>query len=154
MALTVEIPGHERLDLRFLLLDVNGTLSDRGVLLDGVAERIAGLRDQLEVRLLSADTFATMDAIARDLGVSARTAASAPEKLAALRQFGASHCVAIGNGANDVAMLEAAALGIAVVGPEGASSAALTAADIVAPTILVALDLLAEPRVLAATLRR
>jgi soluble P-type ATPase len=55
--LTIEIPGRGLFDLRFLLLDVNGTLSDRGELLPGVAERLDELRDLLEPRLLSADTF-------------------------------------------------------------------------------------------------
>lgn len=150
----VEIPGRERLTLEFLLLDVNGTLADRGQLVDGVAERLGALRGRLEVRLLSADTFGTMDAIASHLGVAAQAAASASDKLAVLRGLGPSRCAAIGNGANDVTMLTEAALGIAVIGPEGASSAALVAADIVTATILAALDLLAEPRALAATLRR
>ena len=60
----------------------------------------------------------------------------------------------IGNGANDVLVLEGAALGIAVIGPEGASSAALRAADVVCASIVDALDLLLEPRALTATLRR
>jgi soluble P-type ATPase len=51
-------------------------------------------------------------------------------------------------------MLAAAALGIAVLGPEGASSTALRAADVVCPSILHALDLLLDDRALAATLRR
>jgi hypothetical protein len=40
MALTIEIPGRELIELQFLLLDVNGTLSDRGTLLPEVAERL------------------------------------------------------------------------------------------------------------------
>ena len=35
MALTIEIPGRELIQLQFLLLDVNGTLSDRGTLMPG-----------------------------------------------------------------------------------------------------------------------
>ena len=36
--------------------------------------------------------------------------------------LGSDRCVAIGNGANDASMLELAALGIAVLGPEGAAA--------------------------------
>ena len=50
-------------------------------------------------------------------------------------------------------MLAEAALGIAVVGPEGAAAATLAAADVVAPGIFSALDLLANPLRLTATLR-
>ena len=50
-------------------------------------------------------------------------------------------------------MLEAAALGIAVVQRECASADALKAADVIAPDIVAALELLTHPLRLAATLR-
>jgi P-type E1-E2 ATPase len=153
MTLIVEIPGRDRIELNFLLLDVNGTLSDRGQLLDGVADRLEALRASLEPRLLSADTFATLSSIAERLSLPARIAASAEEKRTILHELGASHCAAIGNGTNDSLMLEEAALGIAVIGREGASGAALAAADVVCGSVLGALDLLREPKALSATLR-
>jgi len=149
----VEIPGRDRLELRYLLLDVNGTLSDRGELLEGVAERVSALRDVLEPRLLSADTFGTLSSIGDRLGIPVQTVRSGDEKLQVVRNLGASGCVAVGNGSNDAAMLRAAALGVAVVGPEGASGAALAVADLVCRSIVDALDLLRDPRSLAATLR-
>lgn len=151
--LRLEIPGRDPLALELLLLDVNGTLSNRGTLLDGAAERLGALRDRLELRLLSADTFGTLDEIADRLAAPARTAASAEEKVTILRKLGPHRCAAIGNGSNDAPMLAEAALGIAVIGPEGASGAALAACDLVCRSILEALDLLLEPRTLAATLR-
>ena len=153
MAVVVDIPGQDKLTLEFLLLDVNGTLSDRGRLLDGVAQRLAALRGQLEPRLLSADTFGTLAAIAGELSLPYQRAASAEEKLAILHSLGPGKCVAIGNGSNDRAMLAEAGLGIAVLGSEGCSKAALEACDLVCASILDALDLLREPRVLTATLR-
>lgn len=153
MALTIEIPGRELVELQFLLLDVNGTLSDRGALLPGVAERLDRLRDRLEPRLLSADTFGTLASIADELAVAAQKAASAEAKLAVLRELGPRRCAAIGNGSNDASILAESAVGIAVVGPEGVSAAALTAADVICASVLDALDLLAEPRALGATLR-
>jgi P-type E1-E2 ATPase len=154
MTLRLDIPNAATLELRFLLLDVNGTLGDRGRLIEGVAERLDALRETLEPRLLSADTFGTVAELSGQLRVPAQRAASAPQKLAVVDELGASSCVAVGNGANDASMLEAAALGIAVIGPEGASAGALAAADVVCRSIVEALDLLAEPRVLTATLRR
>ena len=153
MAVVVDIPGQDKLTLEFLLLDVNGTLSDRGILIEGVAERLAELRERIEPRLLSADTFGSLDEIAARLDLDSQQASSADEKVRILRDLGARRCVAIGNGRNDAGMLAEAALGIAVVGPEGASAEAVAAADVVCRSILEALDLLAEPRALAATLR-
>jgi len=153
MTLAVEIPGRPSLVLEHLLLDVNGTLTNRGELLDGVAERLARIGETLEVHLLSADTFGRLESVARDLGARATKVASGEDKLRVVRELGHEGCVAIGNGANDASMLEAAALGIAVVGPEGAAGAAVRAADVVCTSILDALDVLSDERVLVATLR-
>lgn len=153
MPLHVEIPGRPRLELEFLLADVNGTITNRGTLIEGVAERLERLRGVLELRLLSADTFGTLDAIASRLGAPAEHVATGEDKLAVVRTLGAGRCVGLGNGANDLPMVREAALGIAVIGPEGASGATVAAADLVCASIVDALDLLAEPRTLAATLR-
>jgi P-type E1-E2 ATPase len=153
VALRVDIPGRAALELEFLLLDVNGTLTDRGALVDGVTTRLSDLRGSLDVQLLSADTFGTLAPVARELGVEARTVVDGEDKLRTVEALGAGRCVAVGNGANDAAMLARAALGIAVVGPEGASAAALAAADVVCRSIVEALDLLLDPRLVRATLR-
>jgi len=153
MVQRVEIPGREPIELEHLLLDVNGTLSERGELIDGVAERLERLGRTLAVHLLSADTFGTVEAIAARLGVEAKIVADGQEKLRILDELGRHRCAAVGNGANDRFMVRDAALGIAVVGPEGASGATITAADVVCRSVLEALDLLAESELLAATLR-
>ena len=151
--IAIEIPGRTALALEILLLDVNGTLSNRGALLDGVEERIAALREHIEPRLLTADTFGTLDSIVERLSVHADTVASGDEKLAVLAELGPERCAAIGNGTNDAKMLAGAALGIAVLGPEGCSSGALAACDLLCSSVLEALDLLRDPRALAASLR-
>jgi soluble P-type ATPase len=153
MTLTVAIPGLAELALEHLLLDVNGTLTNRGALLSGVDARVAELRDKVAIHLVSADTFGTLEQIAELLRVSAIRAQTADDQLRQLDELGRDRCAVIGNGANDVLVLEAAALGFAVIGPEGASSAALRAADVVCMSAVDALDLLLEPRALSATLR-
>jgi soluble P-type ATPase len=75
------------------------------------------------------------------------------DKLEYIAQLGRKTVAAVGNGRNDRLMLQAAGLGIAVIGPECAAAEALAAADIVAPNILAALDLLLNPLRLVATLR-
>lgn len=153
MALIVQIPGRSVLRLEHLLLDVNGTLTDRGLLLPGVRERLDALRSVLHPQLLTADTYGTLDQVRASLGLEARHVENGAEKAAVAQRLGAERCVAIGNGANDEPMLSAVALGIAILGPEGASPRTLMTADLVCPSVLTALDLLSEPRALAATLR-
>ena len=63
------------------------------------------------------------------------------------------HVAAIGNGANDVAMLRAAEFGIAVIGSEGASREALMAANLAVSSGEAALDLFLNPKRIVATLR-
>jgi soluble P-type ATPase len=153
LMLHVSVPRGDDLRLEQLLLDVNGTLTDRGELIEGVPERLSGLHGRLVLHLLSADTFGTAGVVARALGAEFRPIRSGEDKRRYLESLGAQTCVAIGNGANDRAMLEAAALGVAVVGPEGAHATALQAADVVVSSINDALDLLAHPQALTATLR-
>lgn len=149
----VSIPGRAELRLEHLLLDVNGTLTNRGALIDGVEPLLARVRDVLEIRLVSADTFGTLDGLAEHLGVAATRASTGEDKVRVLDEIGRERCAVIGNGANDVRALEAAALGIAVLGPEGASAAALRCADVVCASGLDALGLLLDPKALSATLR-
>lgn len=63
------------------------------------------------------------------------------------------YTLAIGNGRNDSAMLRAAKVGGAVLGPEGAVVDILRRADITVRDIRDALDLPLHPQRLIATLR-
>ena len=153
MSLTVEIPGRTPLVLEHLLIDQNGTLTNRGALIDGVAARLTRLRAHLDAHVLSADTFGTLDQLADELRIETQRVKTGAEKRAFLERLGARRCVAVGNGVNDEPMLREAALSIAVIGPEGASAWPLLAADVICTSIVHALDLLLDPRLLVATLR-
>jgi soluble P-type ATPase len=153
MTLALSIPGLAELVLEHLLVDVNGTLTNRGELLDGVEARLGRLSNALDIRLVSADTFGTLDTIAARMNVSAVRASTGEDKLRLLDELGRQRCAAIGNGANDALVLEAAALSFAVIGPEGASASALRSADVLCASAIDALDLLLDPKALSATLR-
>jgi soluble P-type ATPase len=153
VTVAVSIPGVGDLLLEHLILDMNGTLTNRGVLLEGVEAKLVRVSVALDIRLVSADTFGTLDAIAKRLKVGAVRASSGKDKVRVLDELGREQSAVIGNGANDVPALAAAALGIAVLGPEGASGAALRSADVVCASVVDALDLLLDPKALTATLR-
>jgi soluble P-type ATPase len=74
-------------------------------------------------------------------------------KAAYVRRLMPDRVACIGNGRNDRRMLRLAALGIAVVQAEGASTEALAAADLLVPSVSDALDLFLNPRRLTASLR-
>ncbi len=155
--LDIEVPGKGRLQLEHLVLDVNGTLTFDGEVVAGVAEALTELVGSISPVAITADTRGTAGAMAAGLGIEVHIVergAEAAQKLAFVRELGAARVAAIGNGANDAAMLREAALGICVVAGEGAAVDAMQAADIVAPGIVEALGLLARPARLIATLRR
>lgn len=154
--LEIQIPGFGELKLSHLVLDYNGTLARDGMLLPGLRERLKLLAPQLLLHVVTADTFGQaqkqLRGIACELSIL-DTEHQAKAKLAYLERIGAASTVCIGNGRNDLLMLEAAALGIAVIQQEGAARAAVLTADVVTTSIHDALDLLSNPMRLIATLR-
>jgi len=154
--LQIQIPDGELLHLEHLVLDYNGTLALDGELLPGVKERLDRLASQLAIHVVTGDTFGKarsgLAGVACELSILPPHAQS-ETKRAYVERLGASACVCIGNGRNDRRMLEAAALAIAVAQQEGACVETLTAADVITPSIHDALDLLAHPQRLVATLR-
>ena len=153
----LNIPGRGNLRLSHLVLDVNGTLAKDGRLLDKVARPLAALRDRLTIHLLTADTYGKQEYIDQMLGLRATRIQRGDEgeqKALYVRGLGADSVVAIGQGANDAAMLKAAAIGVAVMGDEGLAVEALLSADVAAANIYDALNLLEYPTRLVATLRR
>jgi soluble P-type ATPase len=147
------VPGADTIEIEHVVLDLNGTLSDRGDLIAGVADRLTTLARDLTLHLVTADTLGTAGRLAAELPVSVVTISLGSEKADLVRGLGPDRTVAIGNGRNDEQMLRLAALGIAVIGPEGAATSAVLAADIACVSILDALDLLLDERTLASTLR-
>ncbi len=143
--------------LEHLVMDVNGTLAIDGQLIDGVAEKIATLRTQLTIHLLTADTHGKQAIIDQQLNLTAlriTPGSEAAQKAEYVRKLGDKKVVAIGQGANDAGMLAAAHLGICVISEEGVAKETLLACDLIAPTILSALELLEKPMRIAASLRR
>jgi len=136
-----------------VVLDFTGTLSLDGSLLEGVAERLSRLAADLRVIVMTADTFGTAREALKDLPVEVRIIRDGTEKAGAVSALGAAGVIAVGNGRNDVPMMEVAGLAIAVVGPEGAAASLLAAADIVTRDIRDALDLVVHPLRVKATLR-
>jgi soluble P-type ATPase len=69
-------------------------------------------------------------------------------------KIGARTVVALGNGNNDIRMLKAARVGVAVCLREGCSGEAIKAAQILVRSPIDAIDLLIFPKRLIATLRK
>jgi soluble P-type ATPase len=150
------IPGRDKLQLRHLILDYNGTIALDGQLLPELDQLLKTLAQQLTIHILTADTHGSVTEQTNHLAcelaiIPANEQISAKQNY--LHHIGCQHCVAIGNGINDQLLLRDAALGIAVMHEEGVASATLMAADIVVGSCHDALNLLLHPGRLIATLR-
>ena len=162
--LILDIPGRERIELDHLVCDFNGTLAEDGCLWEGVAWRVTRVAAILRMHILTADTYGTSERAAETLQEAcAASQVSGPvwqrvsdgqEKEQYVQGLGAERVVAIGNGANDVAMLRAAALSICVMGSEGACTQALLASQLVVTNPIDAFDAILRPSRLIATLRQ
>lgn len=152
----IKIPDFKTLELKHLCLDYNGTLAFHGELKEKVGEVLTVLSQELEIHVLTADTFGNVKQQMKDLPVDIVVIGNedqAKGKLEFVERLGFENSVCIGNGRNDVKMLKESALGIAMLQEEGAASASILNADIVCKDILDALHLLLYPTRMIATLR-
>lgn len=153
--IVIEIPGREPLKINHVVLDYNGTAAVDGMLLKGVKERIARLKELAHVYVLTADTYGTVKRQCEPLGITVRTfpregAAGCKEEIVKGLEGGVA---CLGNGFNDIQMFDAAQLSIAVLEREGMCAALLSHASVVVRSIEDGLDLLLKPDRLRATLR-
>jgi soluble P-type ATPase len=152
----VAIPGFGRLALTNLVCDFNGSLACDGRLLDDARALLPQVAHLVKVHVVTGNTFGSAEAQLRELPCTLTLLDprhQAHAKLGIVERLGRDHVVAIGNGRNDRMMMRAAALGIGVVGDEGAAREALDGCAIVVRDIASALGLLLAPQRLIATLR-
>lgn len=154
--ISIEIPGFGQLNLKYLVLDFNGTAARGGQVRESTARLVNRLSRDLKVFILTADTFGKAREACRDLSAEIALVEEGEEreaKVSFIHQLGIRETAAVGNGNNDQYMLEQAALGIAVLGEEGCSTRALEKADLLVKDVDHALEMLLDSRALKATLR-
>jgi soluble P-type ATPase len=138
--INIEVPSFGDLQLVHLVLDYNGTLAVNGKLLCGVFNALTALSSELEIHVITADTFgfAASQLVGLPVKLTIIPAEEQAEaKLKYISQLGAQR--------NDRMILKAAAVGIAVIQSEAASRETLASTDVVSPAILDALNLLNNP---------
>ena len=149
----IELPNQPAIILDKLVLDYTGTLSLDGELLPGIADKLQEISKRIRIIILTADTFGKAKECLKRLPVEIHIVKTGKDKERLVDEMGAHRVIAIGNGQNDVAMIRAAAIGIAVIGPEGVSGDLLVTARVIVKDIFDALNLIIKPLRLKATLR-
>jgi P-type E1-E2 ATPase len=154
--INVEIPNYGSLEIEHFVTDFSGTLSEDGKLLPGVKAKLNELSSILKVHVLTSDTFGRAEKELEGVNCILRVLKGEGhvfQKEKYVRDLGTDTVAALGNGNNDVNMLRAAKLGIAVCLKEGCSIESLTASKISVMSPIDAIDLFLYPKRLIATLR-
>ena len=150
-----DIPGQGQFTIKTLILDLNGTLSLGGWLVEGVKPRLQKIRAAgVRVVLFTGNTRGDADKIAADLGIEWGLAKNANDKRELALSLGPDTCASIGNGLIDVELMKVVKLRIVTLQAEGVHVETLQNSDIIVPTINDALDLFVDPQRMVATLRK
>lgn len=150
-----EVPGVGSLVLKTIILDLNGTLTVKGVIVEGVKERLAKLKELgYQILFFTGNTRNNADEIADSLGIQWILAETGIQKRDEALKLDPNTCVSIGNGLIDLELMKVVKLRIVTQQAEGVHTQTLLNSDIIIPSILDALDLLIDSVTLIATLRK
>lgn len=150
-----ELTDGERLEIKTIVLDLNGTLSVHGQVPVGVDQQLKQLQSLgFRVVLLSGDVRGTAKGIAEQLGIELMFAKNAQEKETAILTLEPNTCASIGNARIDIGTFKHARLSILTLQAEGIHADTIHYADIIVPSIQDALGLFLDPSALIATLRQ
>ncbi len=150
-----DIPGQGQIEIKTIILDLNGTLSVAGTIPDGVKERLEQLKSKgFKVLFFTGNTRNDADDLAAGLGIEWKLAKNAQEKRDLALELEPNTCASIGNGLIDLELMKAVKLRIVTLQAEGVHVQTLLNSDIVIPTINDALDLFIDEQRLIATLRK
>ena len=146
--ITIQRPDQDNFEIDFILIDFEGTLAlDRRVH-PKAKDKINLLSKRTKIYILTKEEKECVEEALKKVKselIYLSEENSSQQKLDWLHQLGATRTVAIGNGIDDISMIEEAGLGICVLSKEGTSSEAMKKADVVFMNILDALDFLLKP---------
>ncbi|EKE06171.1 MAG: hypothetical protein ACD_19C00066G0001 [uncultured bacterium] len=147
--------GVGEIELDTIILDLNGTLSVNGALVVGVKEQLAKLKKMgYVIYLFTGDQRGNATVLAREIGLEVQKATTAEEKEILTSKLDTNKTVAIGNARIDIGTFKKTKLRIATLQAEGIHTDILNFVDIIVPSIVDALNLLINPDIFNATMRK
>lgn len=152
----LDIPGYGNLEIKNLILDYNGTIAKDGKLLDGLGDMLKQLANTVDVYVLTADTYGSVEKELTDMPVKVKVIKGENElveKRDFAKEIGSQVSMAIGNGYNDQLMFREVKISVAVIGSEGCATILFNIADLVIGDIYDALSLVLKPNRLIASIR-
>ncbi len=153
--IAIQRPGQKPLEIEFILIDFEGTLASDRRVHPKAKDKINLLSKRTKIYILTGGEKEVVEETLKKVKAEIfylTEGETSQRKVDLLRQLGATRTVAIGNGVDDIPMIEEAGLGICVIGKEGTSVEAMKKADVVVSNVLDALDFLLKPLRQKATL--
>ena len=153
----IEIPNYGEFTINNLAFDFNGTLATGGEVPEKIIKKLDSLTANFKVYILTADTFGTVREMVQELDIEIAIIEKGNGtnfKRDFIQKIGKKETIAIGNGNNDRLMIKEAAIGIALIGNEGAAIDTILNSDLVINNIFDVFTLLEEPERLIASLRK
>lgn len=154
--LMYKIPGREDIEIKNIVFDYNGTIAVDGKILEGVKVLLSNLAEYVDVYILTADTYGTVEKECSDINGKVLTFPkenAGESKRNIVEKLGGEKTICVGNGFNDLPMFKEAILSIAVIEGEGTSGKLLLAASIVTRSILEAIEIILNKDKMKAILR-
>jgi len=151
----IQRPGQEPLEIEFILIDFEGTLASDCRVHPKAKDKINLLSRRTKIYILAkGEKERAEEALRRTKAeiVSLKEGEASKQKLDLLLNLGAPRAVVIGNGMDDVPMMEEAGFSMAIIGKEGTSGELIQIADVAFTNIVDALDFLLKPLRQKATL--
>ncbi len=148
------IPQGEGFEINTIVLDLNGTLSVKGIVSDETKHLISRLKElDYRIVLISGDIRGNAKTIADELGLELLLGKTSNEKAAQMSNFKKETTAAIGNARIDIGTFNNARLSIATLQAEGIHAGIINHVDIIVPSIEDALNLFIDRKSLEGTLR-
>ncbi len=152
----LEIPGREKIEIKDVVFDYNGTIAIDGLLIEGVGEYINELANVVNFHVITADTYGSVEKALANINCKVVKISKENQdfsKLDYLLNLGKETTLCVGNGKNDRLMLKESVIGIALIQDEGVCVESLLAANIACKSIMDVFAYFKEPNRIIATLR-
>ncbi|MFV0520684.1 MAG: HAD family hydrolase [Lachnospirales bacterium] len=152
----IEIPGREKIEIKYIVFDYNGTIAIDGKVKESIKDKISELSEFYNIYVLTADTYGNAQKECEGLPLTIKCFPSdkaSSHKLEIVQELGNENCICYGNGYNDIEMFKSAILSVAVINDEGCSGKLIQCADMVVNSIDDGLDLLLKQKRIVAGLR-
>lgn len=159
MSIHIKIPWGEKYTINNAVFDLNGTLANNGEIAPSTKKLLKELAQQVNIYILTADTHNTAENLKTEFREFAeiivlKSDEHAWEKARFVQNLEFRETVTLGNGGNDLKMVEEGILSFGIIGEEGIYGPLLSKVDIVVHSIDHAIKMLLHPMKIVATIRK